>query len=180
MKVAGPLAAAMAIVCTNCGSELAEDEVRCEACFLLHDGRLQEAIDRYYDTSTTVSQSGEGTYRRRETFQEKVRLVFPRVEKVAREERTSTQKEIWGDGVDPWAMKHYLGAVSSIEHWDERPLLSSVIVNYDRGFPADGYFALVDRLGIEDGIAEWNPEEQEMWWENELADVHRVWSGLGY
>lgn len=73
-------------------------------------------------------------------------------------------------------MKHYLGAVSAIEHWDGRPLLTSVIINERRGFPADGFFKLVERLnGLPDNITTCSETKKEDWWKAELADVHKCW-----
>lgn len=161
--------------CSQCGVELDAEEVRCPACLELNASRLTSAIDRYYDESTEVSQQGCATYRLRETFHEKVNLVFPRVEAVAREGRIATQSEVWGNNVDFWAMKHYLGAVSAIEHWDNRPLLSSVIINSDRGFPAEGYFELVRWLGISTDVMERTEPEKEAWWQEEVGKVHAYW-----
>lgn len=165
----------MMTTCSHCGGALGEETIRCPDCFELNAPRLTTAINRYYDESMEVNSPDSDTHRKRETFHEKVKLVFPRVEAVARAGRIAKQSELWGDGVDSWAMKHYLGAVSSIEHWDGRPLLSSVIINAKRGFPADGYFGLVESLGISEGITERTESEKQSWWEDELADVHSVW-----
>lgn len=166
--------------CSSCGSKLSDENVRCENCLTAYGPRLTDAIDQYYDESTVVSVPGTDTYRERDTFQEKVRLLFPRVENLAAEGLYKNQSAVIGDGIDIWAMKHYLGAVSAIEHRDGRPLLSSVIINEERGFPADGYFQLVERLdGLPNVITSRSETEKKEWWREELAAVHECWKGYG-
>lgn len=168
----------MTVKCSSCGNDLYESDVRCANCLTAYELRLIEAIDRYYDESTVVSNPDCDTYRRREKFQEKVQLLFPRLETLAAEGLYKNQSAVIGDGLDFWAMKHYLGAVSAIEYWDGRPLLSSVIINERRGFPAEGYFRLVERLsGLPNDILTWTEEEKQEWWRAELAAVHEFWEG---
>lgn len=170
----------MTVKCSSCGNELSESDVRCASCLTAYKPRLIEAIDRYYDESSVVSNPDSDTYRKRETFQEKVLLLFPRLETLAAEGLYKNQSAVIGDGLDIWAMKHYLGAVSAIEHWDGRPLLTSVIINKRRGFPAKGYFQLVERLhGLPDDILTRTENDKQDWWREELADVHECWDGYG-
>lgn len=170
----------MTVNCSSCGNRLSDGKVRCTGCLTAYEPRLIEAIDRYYDESTVVSEPESDTYRRRETFQEKVRLLFPRLENLAADGLSRNQSAVIGDGIDIWALKHYLGAVSAVEHWDGRPLLTSVIINEERGFPADGYFQLVEHLnGLPNDIMGWSETEKEEWWKEELADVHECWKGYG-
>lgn len=147
-------------------------------CLTAYQPRLSEAIDRYYNKFPGVSQSTSDTYRRPETFQEKVQLLLPRLENLAAEGQYDNQTAVIGDGIDIWALKFYLGAASAVEHWDRRPLLSSVIINEKRGFPAGGYFRLVESLeGLPDDIVAWSETEKEEWWREELSDVHECWDG---
>lgn len=58
-------------------------------------------------------------------------------------------------------MKYYLGAISAVEHRHNRPLLSRVIVNTERGYPSDGYFLLTERLdGLPNKINTWATSEK--------------------
>lgn len=162
--------------CETCGRRLHHAATRCAGCFELVEPRLQSAIDRCYADSNVVSDSDRDTYRTPETFRAKVELLFPRIEEFAASQQSTTQTPLIGDGIDVWALKHYLGAVSAIEHWDGRPLLTSVVINGERGFPADGYFKLVERLdGLPNDITDWLPAKQEEWWQDELAAVYEYW-----
>ncbi len=168
----------MAVQCQSCGNMLPRTGTRCTNCLAAYKPRLIESIDRYYDASQVVSDSNSDTYRKRETFREKVQLLFPRLMELAAAGIYRNQTVVIGDGVDIWALKHYLGAVSAIEYWDGRPLLTSIIINEERGFPADGYFRLVECLdGLPDTITTWTEAEKRDWWEEELADVHEYWEG---
>lgn len=162
--------------CRGCGRDVPATETRCTKCFTFVEPRLNSAIDRYYEDSSVVSDPAADTYRKKDTFREKVRLLFPRVEAFAAEGQTTTQSALYGDGIDIWAMKHYLGAVSAIEYWDNRPLLTSVVINSERGYPAEGYFRLVERLdGLPSDITDWSPENQQAWWDEQLAAVKECW-----
>lgn len=166
--------------CSSCGNKLTEGNVRCDNCLRAYEPHLIEAINRYYDESTVVSNPDSETYRRRETFQEKVQLLLPRLEDLAAKGVYKNQSAVIGDGIDIWAMKHYLGAASAIEYWDGRPLLTSVIINESRGFPAEGYFRLVERLdGLPDDIMTWSESEKQEWWKGKLAEVHEHWEKYG-
>jgi len=162
--------------CPHCGVSIDATAIRCPDCLEFSKSHLTDAIDRYYDT-TGASDPDDGAYRRRDTFQNKVRLLFPRIEQVAKAGTTATYPDIWGDGIDLYAVKYYLGAISEVEYRDGRPLLSSVIVKAGRGYPADGYFDLVERLdGCPDDILEWSEAEKQAWWEEELAATHEFWN----
>lgn len=168
----------MTVECESCGNKLPKRGTRCTNCLTAYNSRVIEAIDRYYDASSVVNNSNSDTYRKRETFREKVQLLFPRLIELAADGIYRNQSAVIGDGIDVWALKHYLGAVSAIEHWDGRPLLTSVIINEQRGFPADGYFQLIERLnGLPDSITTCSEAEKREWWREELADVHHCWEG---
>ena len=66
-----------------------------------------------------------------------------------------------------------LDAINRQEHAQCRPLLSAVVVLADKGISSDGFFPLAEELG------RFDPSEQTRhdYWEWELEEVHRYWTG---
>lgn len=163
------------VSCPHCGNRLGDGETPHSDWLTVLDTRLSDDIDHYWETSN-VSDPDNGAYRSQSTFREKVKLLFPRVARVARNGDTATYADVWGDNVDPYALKYYLGAISTVEHRYDRPLLSSVIVNSELGYSSDGYYLLIERLdGLPDDINSGDETEKREWWREQLEAVHEFW-----
>jgi hypothetical protein len=63
-----------------------------------------------------------------------------------------------------------LGEISEWEHDEGRPLLSAVVIREDIGIPGEGFFKLARELGKFQG------QNEQDFWQNELQDVHNIWS----
>jgi hypothetical protein len=63
-----------------------------------------------------------------------------------------------------------LGEISEKEAEEGRPMLSAVVVSYDKQIPGKGFFNLAERLGLE----ELN-ERDEDFHRRELRSIHDYW-----
>jgi len=63
-----------------------------------------------------------------------------------------------------------LGAISTHEHEEGRPLLSAVVVHQVDGKPGKGFFALAAHLGV---MAP--DQDKEAFWQEEVRRVHDYW-----
>ena len=66
-----------------------------------------------------------------------------------------------------------LGAISSFEHANGRPMLSSVVVSKETNSPSDGFYKLADELGHGD----WRKLKQNLWGFQELKRAFEYWQG---
>jgi hypothetical protein len=170
--------------CTGCGEPLGGN-IRCDECLTFDVDRLEGCLNEYY-RDVSLSDPDDPRYIHPETFYEKVRILYPRLERAAIDGQKTGYEAITGDGIGIFRRGYYLGGVGVVEHHDGRPLLPSVVVRRERGAlttPGDGYFSLVRYLTApSDGNEAGNPSErqQESRWATDLADVWAFWEGREY
>lgn len=104
------------------------------------------------------------------------RGIYERLKEVARAGETITYSEIapmadldMSSQADRTEIGRILGAISTREHEDGRPLLSAVVVLSNIGYPGKGFFTLAQELGIYDG------SDDLAFFVQELARVHEYW-----
>ena len=64
-----------------------------------------------------------------------------------------------------------LGAISSFEHANGRPMLSSVVVSKETNSPSDGFYKLADELGY----GNWRTLRKILWGFQELKRAFDYW-----
>lgn len=64
-----------------------------------------------------------------------------------------------------------LGAISTYEHENGRPMLSSVVVSKDTFMPSNGFYKLADEFGY----GEWRRLKDNMWGINEMNRAFEFW-----
>jgi len=62
-----------------------------------------------------------------------------------------------------------LGEISTYEHKNGRPMLSSVVIHKENNIPGPGFFTLAKELGI------YNQKNDVLFFINELQRVHDYW-----
>ena len=160
--------------CPNCGRPAEADGVRCRTCHELLDDRLDERIDECY-RHFGVGEPGS-VQLTPETFREKTKLAYARLEWRARAGERCSYADLWGDGLHPTWLKSLLGSVGRIEYGDGRPLIPSIVVSETDGLPSDGYFRLVETLpDTDDDATSWPTAEKREWWRAELDAVYDWW-----
>lgn len=157
--------------CSQCGTTVESDQIRCSTCHAIFDTRFEQRVNICYGIFSVPPET-----LKRDTFIEKVRLLYPRLETVARNNQTRNYREISGNGIFSAWLKYLLGTIGMLEHEDNRPLLPSVIVNSANGTPGDGYYRLVERLdSLPDDISTWDTKTQRAWWDERLTEVYSYW-----
>jgi len=66
-----------------------------------------------------------------------------------------------------------LGAISTAEHEQGRPMLSAVVVGA-HGQPGAGFFRLAGQLGR---LTDYSPRAEREFWKAEVEAVYRAWQG---
>jgi len=167
--------------CSNCGEPL-DGNARCNNCLTFDTETFHELLDTDY-RNTSISDPDDPKYVKKDTFREKVKLLYPRLERVAIKGNKATYEEV-SDGLGLFTRGHYLRAIGFVETHDCRPILPSIVVRSEDGtktFPKDGYFTMIRALELgPDDIEEWDENRQKQWWESKLEKVHAFWENRDY
>lgn len=103
--------------------------------------------------------------------------IYERLKEVARAKELTTYKEIAkAVGLD-WRKDYgkcrqifaILGAISTSEVQQGRPMLSAVAVRQDIRIPGSGFFTLARQLG------KYHGNDDFVFWAHELTEVHNCW-----
>lgn|GEM_PF-6503329 len=166
----------MTLICENGHECPAPDGTRCPTCLGFVPDLLDYAIDCYWRRSTIGDDAGQ-PYLRKQTFREKVKLAYPRVERGARTRTLLTYDDVWGNGIHPTRVSFVLGAIADIEYRDGRPILSSVVVNTAEETPGRRFFSLVARFAQQPrDLGEWPRPDRVDWWRDEVERVFDYWA----
>jgi hypothetical protein len=106
--------------------------------------------------------------------------IYERLKEVARNGDLITYSEIaplagldMENQADRTRMGEILGEISTFEHQNGRPMLSSLVVLAGIGYPGEGYFNLARHLGLHHGKGEF---EDLDFFVQEVKRVHGYWS----
>jgi len=167
--------------CANCGEPL-DGNARCDNCLTFDTETFHELLDRDY-RDTSISDPDDPKHVKKDTFHEKVKLLYPRLERLAINGDKATYEEV-SDDLGLFTRGYYLRAVAFVETHDGRPILPSIVVRREDGvktFPEDGYFTMIRALELgPDNIDEWDEERQKEWWAPKLEEVHSFWENRDY
>lgn len=112
---------------------------------------------------------------RRDKFEKRTRAVYPILEDLAREEKLISYSNL-ADRADTDPRRYLslvLGAITRMEHQQGNPPLSALVVQAGPQIPSDGFFELMQNLGIE---GKYNATTDEELFEEVRNDVYDFWA----
>jgi len=111
----------------------------------------------------------------KDRFQKRIAAVYPILEDLARERESITYGNL-AERVDTDRRRYLslvLGAITRMEHQEGNPPLSVLVVQSDSQTPSDGFFDLMQNLGIQ---TKHNSTTDEELFEEIRSDVYDFWA----